>query len=373
MRYYIHLNGENKGPFNLEGLQKLVADGYILASTYVAAEGSQNWVKATEVPSLFSTPATPLPPNFPNSGPSAPPVPPPPTITAEDVAQHVRLGAQKAFQYSVNLTSQSTGFWGAVIKTAKGILNEKLLCVALERLAKIGIFAMVAAALGALTSSILLAVRNLDGLSPTVAIGVGIFTVGLISLIQYFASRFMNSGEQVISASPTKMGSEALTEAIALVSLIPAILLMAAYAFCAVKFEIPSLLIGGMSVLFSGSLTAGIALNPKMLNITIDEKSSAGESAIGIISFYFKSALRAIPAIFGVTAISGTIAVIWGTVKVLTGDTEAGLLSLGIGLIMVIIAGLLPVCGLLFFLFGHLLIDVVSSILELPSKLEKRM
>lgn len=66
MRYYAHINGANQGPFNLGELQKLVSEGSIVATTFVAAEGSQTWIKASEVAGLFNSPppvhSTPHPP-----------------------------------------------------------------------------------------------------------------------------------------------------------------------------------------------------------------------------------------------------------------------------------------------------------------------
>ena len=56
MRYYVHINGGNQGPVTLEELQKLVADGTVVATTFVAAEGSQSWIKASEVLGLFVSP-----------------------------------------------------------------------------------------------------------------------------------------------------------------------------------------------------------------------------------------------------------------------------------------------------------------------------
>ena len=117
-------------------------------------------------------------------------------------------------------------------------------------------------------------------------------------------------------------------------------------------------------------LVVGISLNPSMLNIAVGQASSAGEEAIGLISFVYKSWLRAIPAIFGVLTILGSLLLVWVFLKLLVGENLEGLAFVTSGIIMVFVGGLFPVLGLLIFLWVYLLIDVISAVLSLPSKLD---
>jgi hypothetical protein len=370
MNYHINLNGETKGPYTLEELKQMVAEATLGPSTYAILEGSEKWITAGEILGLFEKTAT---------GQGFPPLPTggehtrishSPPISADDVAKHVRHGAQKAFEYGVNLTSQSTGFWGAVIRTSRAVLSESRMRSALDVLSRFGVYAMAVAAIGVLVSSVFLSFKSNSssdfGFPPIYLLGIGIFVIGAISLVQYLASRFMNTGETVIQATPTRLGSEALTEAVALLNIVLSSLFAALDVILVLKTDEASLLVSGAATFFSGALSAGIALNPGMLNMALNKDCSAGESALGVISFSFKSALMSVPAVFGVMSLSGTLLVLWGTMKVMVGEATSGLFPLGMGVGMVILAGLIPIFGLLIFLFAHLGVDLCSSVLRTP-------
>ena len=68
-QFYIHIDGSNEGPYNLEELKNLVAKKKITPQTHVISLGSEQWVTAREVEGLFP------------SGTKPPQLPPPP-ITA---------------------------------------------------------------------------------------------------------------------------------------------------------------------------------------------------------------------------------------------------------------------------------------------------
>jgi hypothetical protein len=166
------------------------------------------------------------------------------------------------------------------------------------------------------------------------------------------------------------MGSDALIEAIALITFVLSLAALLGGVLLMLQMETFGFLASGVAIFLSGVLVTGISLNPKMLNINIGETSSAGEEAIGIISFGYKSWLRAVPAIFGVLSILGSLQLVWAVVKLAVGDEGTGMAVFVSGATMVFVGGLFPVIGLLVFLFSYLTIDVIASILSLPSKLD---
>lgn len=366
--YYANIDGNNEGPYTLEELRDLVANKRITSQTYVIPLGSEKWVTAREVEGIF--PAGPKLPNLPPPPPAASAEAP---LTAEDAARIARQGAAAAKQgaqiavaYGATITSKSTGFWGGVIAFIKKILNEAIVRSIVSNLSAAGIYAMVLAALGILAIGILSAIKESD-FSHII---IGLFLVFALSLTQYFAGRFMDSGERVISATPTRMGSDALIEAIALITFLIALGFLAGGIISTIQMDAIWPAMVGIALFLSGMLIVGISLNPAMLNINIGDSSSAGQEAIGIISFGYKSWLRAIPAVFGILSILGSIQIVWAFVKMVVGDMLAGGAIGASGTVMVFIGGLYPVIGLLIFLFSYLTIDVISSILSLPGKLD---
>lgn len=68
-QYLLSVNGEQKGPFNLQQLQQMVMSNQFHTNTYVWKQGMPNWVEAgqvMELQSLFnSMPPPPPPPRMP--------------------------------------------------------------------------------------------------------------------------------------------------------------------------------------------------------------------------------------------------------------------------------------------------------------------
>lgn len=365
--YYANINGNNEGPFTLDQLKELARAGRIVPTTYVIAEGAQDWMPASGIPDLFAA-APELPPlsaGNPNTQRE---------WTAEDTArmarqgaQAAKQGAQKAIAYGETITSKSTGFWGAIIMFIKRVLNQGTVRTIIAGLSRTGIYAMVLAALGILGAAVLVALK----FSQYGLLGLAVLVVGTLSLVQYFATRFMDSAEQVISATPTRIGSDALPEALALVVFLGSVGSAVAGISFANEMETLWPLMVGVAVCLSGMLVAGISLNTSLLNISVGGKISAGEEAIGLISFVAKSWLRAVPAIFGVVTLLGALQIVWSVFKQLGGHEIQAEALITSGLIMVFVGGLLPVLGLLLFLWNYLFVDVLNAILVLPSKLDR--
>lgn len=73
-QYFVAINGQQSGPYNIQQLQQLVQQGYLAPQTLVWKQGMPGWEPAGnvgELASLFAPVAPPVPP-----GPPAPPVPP---------------------------------------------------------------------------------------------------------------------------------------------------------------------------------------------------------------------------------------------------------------------------------------------------------
>jgi hypothetical protein len=102
---------------------------------------------------------------------------------------------------------------------------------------------------------------------------------------------------------------------------------------------------------------------------------SAGEEALGILSFFAKALLRVVPIGFGVGTLVGAVGMAIGTFGVLfTGSDSlrhAALLPGKRPLDLIILCTCLPFMSYAFFAFYNLTIDVLRAILVLPEKIDK--
>lgn len=65
VQYYVSVNGQQSGPYNIGQLQQLVLQGQLTAQTYVWKQGMNGWELAgnvAELGSLFKTSTPPPPP-----------------------------------------------------------------------------------------------------------------------------------------------------------------------------------------------------------------------------------------------------------------------------------------------------------------------
>lgn len=66
IQYFVSVNGQNAGPFNMQQLQQMVQNGQMTSQTYVWKQGMSGWELAGNVPELSMLfGAVPPPPPMP--------------------------------------------------------------------------------------------------------------------------------------------------------------------------------------------------------------------------------------------------------------------------------------------------------------------
>ncbi len=186
--------------------------------------------------------------------------------------------------------------------------------------------------------------------------GIGIAL--LLVILQYTASRFMDAGDRLLANSPSRLGSDAFMDCLAL--------LVEVLGICLFFYN---WFVGGWGHFFIGlalwalcDAIAYIALNPGMVNIEVGGEVGAGEEAIGILSLGVKTVVRLVPMAFGIGAILGSIALIAATFGMMrTGDPAAAVSALR----LIAWCVLLPFFSYILFALYHLLIDLLRAILVL--------
>lgn len=182
----------------------------------------------------------------------------------------------------------------------------------------------------------------------------------LIVVLQYTATRFLDAGQALVKSSPSKLGSAAFLDSLALLAEISGII--AFFVFLAQRQW--SMFFIGLGVLTLCDSVAFVALHPSIANIKISEKTAAGEEAIGILSFFIKAVVKIVPIVFGVGSFVGLLVLTISTVGIF--PVAAGKSALK----MIVACACLPFFSYILFAVYHLAIDVLRAILVLPAKID---
>ena len=195
----------------------------------------------------------------------------------------------------------------------------------------------------------------------------GIGLAVLLWFLQYTAYKFLDAGDHLIRASPSRLGSAAFLDCAALISEIAGILAFIACLLAIHRAGQWSMIWVGIGLWALFDAIAFIALNPEMINIEVSDDVAAGEEAIGILSFLVKAVVRIVPIAYGVGAIIGTVGLLCGTISLIfTGNADAGYSSIW----LIALCTLLPFASYVLFAFYHLAIDILRAVLVIPGKLD---
>lgn len=192
--------------------------------------------------------------------------------------------------------------------------------------------------------------------------GIG-YAIALL-VLQFTAEKFINAGDTLLKSSPSRLASSSFLDCAALIVEVTGIIL---FIVLASRGWISAVV--GLGAWALCDVVAWVAIHPVMANIQIDPEASAGEEAIGIISFAVKTVVRVVPLAFGVGSVTGAAALLLATLKMLfTGGALTGATH-ALGLMLLAVC--LPFASYLLFAFYHLTIDVLRAILVLPAKLDR--
>ena len=261
----------------------------------------------------------------------------------------------------------------------RSVLTEKLLRTIVAVFGRCGYFIVLAGAALGLVQAIVAGIRGGTFNSIVTALGSGIVIAGAVAVLQYVAFRFFTANETLVKNNPSRVGSAAFLDCVALICLVGAFAAVVGGVFGSIAFvSITPLVPGviGAAVLLFG---AGIALNPQLCNVETAE-SSAGEEAIGLASFFGKAALVVQPVLFGLLALGGTVAICLSffnssAAESITSCLQqipfAGAIAGAGGAALLVIACLLPVFYYIAFLVLYLHLDLLRAILGIPRKLDR--
>lgn len=198
------------------------------------------------------------------------------------------------------------------------------------------------------------------------------FAIGFF-ILQYVAIRFAKAGDKLIENNETNLSSSAFLDSVALLAMIGGVLVFLYNSYLAIKLGDVAPFISGLGVFIFFELIAILSLNPKSITVNVISETSAGQEAIGIMTFFMKTLMKLVPILFGLGVIIGTVMMFihsFGLFKEGLGMSFAWI-RVESDMNMVAGAALLPFLAYIAFVFVFLIIDIYRAILAIPQKLDK--
>lgn len=190
-------------------------------------------------------------------------------------------------------------------------------------------------------------------------------------VIQFLAKTFNDANDKLVSNNPSHLSSASFLDSLALISALIGVVAFFYQTYLAIKLPSLEAFAMGVGALVLFALFSLLALNAKMVNVSMAAGAGAGEEALGILTFFAKSALTLASLLFGVAIIVLTISNLvelfnfFGNDLSTTWSNSLGIMG------NTVIAGLIPFAAYIAFVFLYLLIDIILSILAIPGKLDK--
>jgi len=254
-----------------------------------------------------------------------------------------------------------------LVEVFRGIMTSKLLEFCTKWLARIGHIAIiVAAALGFLLA-LIYAIKTNDFQGFL----LGIAWVLLIFVVQYTANRFLNAGEALIKNNPTQLSSQAFLDCLGFLALVGGVVILIMHIVNAIRigsFEIFLMGLGAFALL---EFLALVAFNANEVTIKIVKGNTAGQEAIGIITFFIKAIMRLVPIFFGILLVIFTIMMFISGLKIFGSGANFAWLRCRSHAQSILNAALIPFISYILFALFYLVIDVIKAILSVPDKLDK--
>ena len=397
VEWYYSQGDKQQGPASPAEIKALADGGRLLPEDLVWREGMEEWIPARKVKGLFGAeePAVAKPPQAvpqavlqaaPKETPQEvlSPASPPAFEKSPAAFQRAREGpARHLFDF--------------VLELARSQLTAHFVESTSKIFAVCGHYGLYLAMLVLLGFSMVFGVKA-NELNPIL---VGTAGVVILVVLQYAASRFVGTLEKLNRSTSGTVSSAALPDCVSLLLGVGGLVALFGLAVLAIQTETFLFILPAIATFILCEYMATVALNPETLNLTIAPDGTAGEEAIGVFSFFIKLGVRTAPVAFGVGVVWGTIGLLVASALVVLppgADSPLRLIPASVffgfdravlpwdtaklelvpaataasqAAKTLITAAALPVVAYLFFIFYHLLIDVLRAILAIPSKLDR--
>ena len=385
LEWYYAKGNQQHGPVSASDLKQFADRGELEPEDLVWCEKLEDWTPARKVGGLFEE-EPPAPPPRPVKAPPRPPL---------------HGGSPPAFERSEAAFARSRQRSGRhlfdrVIEFARGQFTTQFADVTTTIFTLAGHYGLYAAMALLLLFSLFLSVETKQ---VNMAL-LGMAGLVMLVVLQYAARCFSEALDRLNRSTPARMQSTAFLNCFALLHVFGGLVALLALTVLAVQTGRLSLVLPAIAVFILFQYVAVLALNPGTLSITIGADVTAGEEAIGVLSFLVKLWLRLVPVAFGVGVVWGTLNLSYACYLVVFPPVEPEKLIGTVGALLMAAFGdspisdeamkmlpaqdsaigastilmgsaALPIVTYVLFLVYYLLIDVFRAVLSLPGKLDK--
>lgn len=255
------------------------------------------------------------------------------------------------------------------IEFARKIFTEKILEFTLKWALILGHFGLIVAAVIGLLFAIIYAIRVND----FYAFLFGIAWVILVFVVQYIAHKFSDAGENLIKNNPTRLSSKAFLDCVAFIFMIAGLVIFITSVINLIKTGEITIFLTGLGMSIFCEFIALVSFHYKTITMDVVKETTAGQEAIGIITFFMKALLKLVPIFFGVGVVLGTVFLFINSFGLFGNQIKisSAWVSGNWTAKQILGAGLLPFFAYIVFVLYYLVIDIITAILSLPGKIDK--
>jgi hypothetical protein len=204
----------------------------------------------------------------------------------------------------------------------------------------------------------------------TVLVGLGLAL--LLVVLQYTAARCIPTIENLARTGAASLSSGWFPDCTALLAMAVGLSALVALDIEAIRFKDYPGILTGLRWFVACEFAGFLALNPGAMAVSIVPGTPTGEEALGVFSFLLRLGLRTVPVVFGIGVVSTLTVLLYDAYSLLADKpvVAEGLTSPTVAIQAIGFAAL-PLAAYLFYLFYHLVLDVLRALLALPGKLDR--
>jgi hypothetical protein len=250
-----------------------------------------------------------------------------------------------------------------LVERFKGLLTEKILDFCIKWLLVIGhVGIIVSAGLGFFFSLIYAIKENsFNGFL------MGIVWVLLLFVVQYTAHKFSTAGEDLIKNNPSQLASKTFLDCFGFLVLIGGVVVFIMALVGLIKGMPFSMFLEGLALFVFMEFVALIAFNPKTITVKVVKSNSAGQEALGIITFFVKTIMKLVPILFGALIVVGTVMLFVQGIKLFGASAGFVWIVIQRGVArQILFAAMIPFLSYITFVLAYLNIDLIRAILSIP-------
>ena len=352
VKFELQRNGELVGVFSVSELKQLARNGKLRPVDLVREVGTANWQEASsvQIPEDAASPI-PSPPREPDPQPVGQRDRP---LEADDDSDALSELAYMAWPVTA-LVELLRRFWGG-----------KRFATETKWATRAGHVLAMIFAITYILHELIRAGKSGEWGGPMIEV---ILACLLLPVLQYVAHQFISASNRLLASSPTVVNNTALLDIFGLIAFVACVGILIFSIYTTITFADTDFLKVGIGSAILAYLVSSLAFSPESLNIGSGESTSAGDEAVGILTFFVKSLLVLGPFVYAGGGLIACLSLMYETKYLI--DEEFLMYTGGIDSAQVMFAaGVYPLVLYVLFLVYYIFVDLLRAIFNLDRNLQ---